>query len=172
MLAFRSLLRKSPKATCSILGMSLRHKRRHSHDLRQRQRHAHRRLRRQLVGYGQCRHLPDGAIPPPAFYFDGRFSNGPIWLDQLGAALGSAVDPALGGGSNFAFGSARVATSPLSPSLRIQANAFLSTNSDHRSRPQFPLRRVRRRQRCPGCDRQRRSDRGDHHRGPASGRDR
>jgi len=66
-----------------------------------------------------------GVVPPPAFYFDGRFSNGPIWLDRLGAALGGSVDPALGG-SNFAFGSARVATSQFAPSLRIQANAFLS----------------------------------------------
>jgi len=68
----------------------------------------------------------NGAIPPPAFYFEGRYSNGPIWLDRLGAALGSRVDPSRGGGSNLAFGSARVATSPFSPSLRIQANAFLN----------------------------------------------
>jgi len=67
----------------------------------------------------------NGAVPP-SFYFDGRFSNGPIWLDRLGAALGGNTDPALGGGGNFAFGSARVATSPLVPSLRTQANAFLS----------------------------------------------
>ena len=128
MLAFRSLLRKSPKPMRSSIPRH-EHKRRHSHDLRQRRRHAHRRLRGQLVGYRQCRHSVRRRHPPPAFYFDGRFSNGPIWLDKLGAALGSAVDPALAGGSNFAFGGARVATSPDVPSLQTQANAFLSTTA-------------------------------------------
>ena len=82
-----------------------------------------------LSDTGNVAILTDGAVPPPAFYFDGRFSNGPILLDQLGAALGSAVDPSLGGGGNFAFGSARVATSPFVPSLRAQANAFLNVTA-------------------------------------------
>jgi phospholipase/lecithinase/hemolysin len=69
----------------------------------------------------------NGAIPPPAYYFNGRFSNGLNWLDRVGAALGSDVDPVLADGSNFAFGTARVNTSPLVPSLRRQANAFLGT---------------------------------------------
>jgi phospholipase/lecithinase/hemolysin len=68
----------------------------------------------------------NGAVPPSTFYSNGRFANGAIWLDRLGAALGGNTDPALGGGGNFAFGSARVATSRFAPSLRAQANAFLS----------------------------------------------
>jgi phospholipase/lecithinase/hemolysin len=71
----------------------------------------------------------NGAIPPSSFYFNGRFSNGLIWLDQVGATLGGSVEPVLAGGSNFAFGSARVATTPVSPSLRAQANAFLSAST-------------------------------------------
>jgi len=68
----------------------------------------------------------DGTIPPSSFYFNGRFSNGGIWLDRLGAALGSNANPVLAGGSNFSFGSARASTPPFSPSLRAQADAFLS----------------------------------------------
>ncbi|HYI70287.1 MAG TPA: SGNH/GDSL hydrolase family protein, partial [Skermanella sp.] len=71
----------------------------------------------------------NGIVPPPDYYFNGRFSNGPILLDQLGAALGSAVDPFLGGGSNFAFGSARVTASPSVLSLRLQTDTFLDVTA-------------------------------------------
>ena len=127
MLAFRSLLRKSPKPMRSILGMSI------SVGILMTSVSAG---AMPIVAFGDSLSdtgnvaiLSGGVIPPPAFYFDGRFSNGPIWLDKLGAALGSAVDPALAGGSNFAFGGARVATSPDVPSLQTQANAFLSTTA-------------------------------------------
>jgi len=80
-----------------------------------------------LSDTGNVAILTRGAIPPPAFYFNGRFSDGPIWLDRVGAALGGDVGPRLAGGSNFAFGTARVENSPFVPSLRVQANAFLRT---------------------------------------------
>lgn len=32
-------------------------------------------------------------VPLPAFYFDGRFSNGPNWVDDLAAKLGLSVSP-------------------------------------------------------------------------------
>ena len=78
-----------------------------------------------LSDTGNVSILTGGALPPAPYYFEGRFSNGPIWLDQLGAALDGAVDPVLGGGTNFAFGAARVTAAPLVPSLRAQTNAFL-----------------------------------------------
>jgi outer membrane lipase/esterase len=78
-----------------------------------------------LSDTGNVAILTRGAVPPPAFYFNGRFSNGPIWLDRIGAALGGDVDPRLAGGSNFAFGAARVTASPFVFSMRLQANAFL-----------------------------------------------
>jgi len=71
--------------------------------------------------------LTSGSTPSPEFYFDGRFSNGPIWLDRIATALGGNVAPALTGGSNFAFGAARTQASPFVPSLRAQADLFLET---------------------------------------------
>jgi outer membrane lipase/esterase len=53
--------------------------------------------------------LATGGTVPVAPYFNGRFSDGPVWIDHLAAGLGlpSGAMPALGGGSNFAFGGAR-----------------------------------------------------------------
>ncbi len=48
-----------------------------------------------------------GAYPPSPAYFNGRFSNGPIWLDYLAKDLGIAAPVAsLAGGMNYAFGGA------------------------------------------------------------------
>lgn len=48
--------------------------------------------------------------PDPARYDNGRFSNGPIYLDVLAHGLGVASTPSLLGGTNFAFGGALTAT--------------------------------------------------------------
>jgi phospholipase/lecithinase/hemolysin len=48
-----------------------------------------------------------GTIPLPGFYYNGRFSNGPNWLDDLSAKLGLSTGPALLGGDNFAVGGAQ-----------------------------------------------------------------
>jgi len=48
-----------------------------------------------------------GTIPLPGFYYNGRFSNGPNWLDDLSAKLGLSTAPALLGGDNFAVGGAQ-----------------------------------------------------------------
>lgn len=60
---------------------------------------------------------------PAAPYFNGRFSNGPIWIDYVAAGLGlpAGAVPALLGGSNYAFGGARTGsgTTPV-PGLLAQ----------------------------------------------------
>ncbi len=53
--------------------------------------------------------LANGGAVPAAPYFNGRFSDGPVWIDTLAAGLGlpSGAVPSLAGGGNFAFGGAR-----------------------------------------------------------------
>jgi phospholipase/lecithinase/hemolysin len=49
-----------------------------------------------------------GTIPPTPPYFAGRFSNGPVWVEQLAAKLGlPPLMPSLAGGSDYAFGGAQ-----------------------------------------------------------------
>lgn len=54
--------------------------------------------------------LATGGAVPGSFYFQGRFTNGPTYADQLGMELGLPVVPSLAGGTNFAFGGARTDT--------------------------------------------------------------
>ena len=47
------------------------------------------------------------AAPDSAHYFNGRFSNGPVYTDYLAQALSLPLAPSELGGTNFAFGGAR-----------------------------------------------------------------
>lgn len=49
----------------------------------------------------------NGAVPVSPPYFNGRFSNGSIWVEALADAFELAVTPLLAGGTNFAVGAAR-----------------------------------------------------------------
>lgn len=49
----------------------------------------------------------DEAIPVSPPYFEGRFSNGPVWVERFAEALGLEARPILDGGTNFAVGAAR-----------------------------------------------------------------
>lgn len=80
-----------------------------------------------------------GAIPGSA-YFNGRFSNGPLWVDGVAVALGAPVPqpsflpPQLGGpGSNFAVGGSRVNDPAIFlgqavPSFSSIVTGYLATN--------------------------------------------
>ncbi|MET0961426.1 MAG: SGNH/GDSL hydrolase family protein [Noviherbaspirillum sp.] len=77
-------------------------------------------------------------IASPAFipdfpYASGRYSNGPVWIEQVAASLGLQAAPSLAGGSNFAYGGARAgqlsSPTPYSLSLRDQLALFM-TGSD------------------------------------------
>lgn len=58
-----------------------------------------------LSDVGNLSDATGGAIPGPA-YFEGRFSNGPIWVDPVQAAFDAEFKP----NANFAFGGARAIT--------------------------------------------------------------
>jgi outer membrane lipase/esterase len=72
-----------------------------------------------------------GGAVPPAPYFAGRFSNGPIWLDHVAGFLGLPFKASLLGGTDYAFGGAWV-TAPqpipggIIPSVPQQVGLYLS----------------------------------------------
>lgn len=73
---------------------------------------------------------PSTGLVPGAPYAEGsgRFSNGPVWVEQLADDLGLSAAPALAGGTNFAFGGARTgpagAVPPTPPTLTDQLGLF------------------------------------------------
>jgi outer membrane lipase/esterase len=78
-----------------------------------------------LSDSGNVSVLTGGAVPA-APYAPGRFSNGPVWVETLAANLGLAANPALLGGTNFAFGGA-VTGGPFTsstPSLTAQVSTY------------------------------------------------
>lgn len=79
------------------------------------------------------------ALPDAAHYFNGRFSNGPVYTDVIAQKLGVPLAPSILGGTNFAYGGARssyntvesTAGGPLPPgilpwSLNAEIAAFRS----------------------------------------------
>lgn len=70
----------------------------------------------------------NGTLPPPNLYFQGRFSDGPIWTDRFASSFGlNPPGPSLFGGSNFAFnGSRAIGLSPYqTPDLYTQVGQYL-----------------------------------------------
>jgi phospholipase/lecithinase/hemolysin len=55
----------------------------------------------------------------------GRFSNGPVWVEQLADRLGVSLKPSRAGGFNFAVGGARIGPRDGMNSLRAQADLYL-----------------------------------------------
>jgi phospholipase/lecithinase/hemolysin len=75
--------------------------------------------------------LATGGAEPVAPYYNGRFSNGPIWIEHVAGGLGLPMTPYLAGGTNYAFGGA-FATAPQPipggtiPSVPQQVELYLS----------------------------------------------
>ncbi len=68
------------------------------------------------------------SAPAAGGYFQGRFSNGLNYFDEISTVItGSSASPSFGGGSNFAFGGARTITDPGGvPDLADQVGAYLA----------------------------------------------
>ncbi|MBD1807889.1 SGNH/GDSL hydrolase family protein [Microcoleus sp. FACHB-SPT15] len=95
-----------------------------------------------LSDQGNVFNATGGAIPPSPPYFDGRFSNGLVWVDYLVQDLGLEVNPFVGNidpteGINFAFGGATTGVEntisltfpqvPGLPGLQQQISFFTNT---------------------------------------------
>lgn len=67
-------------------------------------------------------------VPPAAFYFNGRYSNGPVFTELLGFNAGrSAAGAPVTGSVNYAYGGARTdASVGLPPGMRTQLSQYTS----------------------------------------------
>ena len=69
--------------------------------------------------------LASGGASPGAAYFNGRYSNGPVWLEGMATYLGMAAPtPALAGGRDFAFGGAYTLSGGQVPTVAQQVGMF------------------------------------------------
>lgn len=59
--------------------------------------------------------MATGDLIPAAPYYNGRFSNGPIWIDHVASVWGLTITPALNGGTDYAFGGAYVMSAQVTP---------------------------------------------------------
>ncbi len=63
---------------------------------------------------------------PPFPYANARYSNGPLWVEQMADKLNARVAPARGGGTNFAFAGAR--TGPIAGTTQAALNMVQQTD--------------------------------------------
>ena len=67
-----------------------------------------------------------GTPPPP--YVEGRFTNGPNYVDNLAASLGLKITPSLQGGTGFAYNGGRTSGNPPFDILS-QVSSYTSTSA-------------------------------------------
>jgi len=85
-----------------------------------------------LSDVGNC-YLASGNTVPPLPYVNGRFSNGPVWIEQVATKLGMPVPtPSFLGGNNYAYGSAETATGSSllgMPNVGAQVGTYLQAHT-------------------------------------------
>jgi phospholipase/lecithinase/hemolysin len=81
----------------------------------------------------------DFTYPPPP-YFEGRFSNGPIWVEHIASAWGLSMKASAAGGTDYAVGGAYVTSDQTAslgtfhgviPSVPHQVELYLSLHRGH-----------------------------------------
>ncbi len=79
-----------------------------------------------------CLLIPTSCPPSPP-YASGRYSNGALWIDAVGAKYGASARPSRSGGTNFAYAGARTGTVPgvtapaSVPSMAAQLEQYLQS---------------------------------------------
>lgn len=84
-----------------------------------------------LVDAGNIAAATGGVTPPAALgYYQGRFSNGPTWADQLNRRLGGGdLRPSLLGGTDYGYGGARARDNGDGvPDLALQVGSYLANS--------------------------------------------
>jgi phospholipase/lecithinase/hemolysin len=79
--------------------------------------------------------IATGGTTPAAPYFDGQFSNAPIWIEHVAGYMGLPMEPSLAGGTDFAFGGAWVTEPQVTvggtiPSVPQQVALYLSLHAN------------------------------------------
>jgi outer membrane lipase/esterase len=76
------------------------------------------------------------AVPlacPPFPYANARYSNGPLWVEQMADSLNARVVPARGGGTNYAFATSRTGpiagTTQAAPNMIQQVDLYVENGS-------------------------------------------
>lgn len=73
-----------------------------------------------------------GAIPPAPPYFNGRFSNGPVWVEnlapQLGLTFNRNTDFAIGGATSGTQNVGSIPNAPPLPALQQEIDNFVAAN--------------------------------------------
>jgi len=85
-----------------------------------------------LSDTGNMYTITGGLVPAPP-YFNGGYSDGPIWVDYLASGLGlsAAASPSLKGGNNYAWGGAMSGFNSefgLPVGLKTQVSAYAATH--------------------------------------------
>jgi phospholipase/lecithinase/hemolysin len=91
-----------------------------------------------LSDVGNDYSLSLGVLPTPLIYSDGRFSNGPLWVQDLAKDLGlGAVKASLDGGRDFAYGGAETGSETLHSITPIDLPSQLGANDLQDAIPEY-----------------------------------
>jgi outer membrane lipase/esterase len=83
-----------------------------------------------LMDTGNLFLATSGTPPPP--YFNGRFSNGPVFAELIAGTYGIALTPSLLSGNNFSWAGAQTGpgvTNGFIPNVQTQIGSFLTSRS-------------------------------------------